>query len=69
MDPTGHPLNFSVGFHNVEGLHSDCDCFLPDITNSIYNDINFLLNAGTVSTKKNSQVSNTFMKRVSKHQG
>ena len=34
MDLTGHPLSFSVGFHNVEGLHSDCDCFLPDITNS-----------------------------------
>ena len=35
-------LNFSIGFHNVEGLHSDCECFLPDIADSVINDINFI---------------------------
>ena len=37
-----NPLNFSVGFQNVEGLHINSECFLSDITDNIINDIHFL---------------------------
>ena len=36
------PLDFSIGFQNIEGLHSDCECFLSEITENIKNDIHFL---------------------------
>ena len=36
------PLDFSIGFQNVEGLHSDCECFLSDMTENMIHDIHFL---------------------------
>ena len=37
-----NPINLSIGFQNVEGLHCDGECFLPDISENIKNDIHFL---------------------------
>ena len=33
------PLNLTINFHNIEGLHSDCECFLVDITKNFNHDI------------------------------
>ena len=37
-----NPINLSIGFQNVEGLHCDGECFLPDIPEKLKNDIQFL---------------------------
>ena len=37
-----NPINFTIGFQNIEGLHSDCECFLSEITENVKNDIHFL---------------------------
>ena len=47
-----NPLNFSIGFQNIEGLHSDCECFLPEITENIKNDIHFLAETWTCEHEK-----------------
>ena len=30
-----NPIKFTIGFQNIEGLHSDCECFLPEITENV----------------------------------
>ena len=37
-----NPINFTIGFQNIEGLHSDCECFLPEITENVKYDVHFL---------------------------
>ena len=47
-----NPINFTIGFQNIEGLHSDCECFLPEITENIKNDIHFLAETWTCGHDK-----------------
>ena len=47
-----NPLNFSIGFQNIEGLHSDSECFLSEITENINNDIHFLAETWTCDHDK-----------------
>ena len=47
-----NPLNFSISFQNVEGLHNDGECFLSDITIDLNNDINFLAETWTCEHDK-----------------
>ena len=47
------PLNLSIGFHNIEGLHSDCECLLDDIKDHINKDIMFLAETWTCEHTKN----------------
>ena len=35
------PKNITIGFQNVEGLHTEGDCYLSDITQNLKNDIHF----------------------------
>ena len=62
-----NPLNFSVGFQNIEGLHSDCECFHPDITENIKKMIStFFVKRGHVTTKKKLQATNIYFRTVLK---
>ena len=47
-----NPINFTIGFQNIEGLHSECECFLPEITENVKNDIHFLAETWTCSHDK-----------------
>ena len=47
-----NPINFTIGFQNIEGLHTDCECFLSEITENIKNDIHFLAETWTCEHDK-----------------
>ena len=42
-----NPINFTIGFQNIEGLHSDCECFLSEITENVKYNIHFLAETWT----------------------
>ena len=64
-----NPLNFSIGFQNIEGLHSDCECFLPEITENIKNDIHFLAETWSCNHDKEISGYKSFFKKGYKTPG
>ena len=68
-DPSKNPLNFSVSFQNIEGLHVDGECFLADITQNINSDINFLAETWTCEHDKEIKGFNSFHKNGYKTPG
>ena len=67
--PYKNPLNFSVSFQNIEGLHVDGECYLTDITQNINSDINFLAETWTCEHDKEIKGFNSFHKNGYKTPG
>ena len=64
-----NPINLTIGFQNIEGLHSDCECFLPEITENVKNDIHFLAETWTCGHDKELTGIKIFLKMATKTLG